>query len=153
MSRTRPRGTGPLSLALGVLLLSACLSSITTTALRGSTGPPGAASTNGPAPESSLVAAAKPPGTIGPGDFDPADPDRPRRGHETQLSGYSVEEANRRARAAGFDGEIHVCELAELDASCKAGAVCGVDPVHWEGTGAKRLCLYVNRKIVITKPD
>jgi hypothetical protein len=75
-------------------------------------------------------------------------------GHRwTRLVGYSIAEATRRARAAGYSGEIKVEELEQFDASCKDGTVCTFIPSRWELDLDDVLYLKVNRKVTIANPD
>lgn len=71
----------------------------------------------------------------------------------TVLVGYPVEQAEQRARAAGFVGDFEVHVLPEYDASCKDGTVCRVDPPRWEIEPDITLTLLVNRKVAITTPE
>jgi hypothetical protein len=71
----------------------------------------------------------------------------------TRLVGYSVEEASKRAKAAGWDGKIEVHPLREYDAKCKEGMVCTLDPARWEIGAGSSLTLYVNHKVTISTPD
>jgi beta-lactam-binding protein with PASTA domain len=69
------------------------------------------------------------------------------------LVGLSVEDAKKRAVAAGFTGRIDVMELSEYDASCKAGNVCRADPVRWYLNQDHAMTLLVNKKLTISTPD
>lgn len=73
--------------------------------------------------------------------------------HFTELIGYSVAEATKRARGAGFTGKIEVANLAEHDAGCKADTVCSVTPKRWEFNQGETLTLWINRKVTISVPE
>jgi hypothetical protein len=78
---------------------------------------------------------------------------RENRHKWTRLVGYTVEEATRRARAAGWENKIEVRPLTEYDARCKDGMVCTFQPARWEIGDGSALTLYVNHKMAISTPD
>ena len=104
-----------------------------------------------------------PPGTDGPGSYSQAyGPPGARRGpgyYEdngqkwTILAGFTVEEATRRARATGFDGEIETKQVSDYRADCKLGTVCGVTPLRWQLNIEHTLTLWVNPKLKISSPE
>jgi len=67
--------------------------------------------------------------------------------------GYTVDEAAKRAKGAGWAGGVEVRELGEYDAKCKAGMVCTFQPARWEIGEGNMLTLYVNHKVAISTPD
>lgn len=69
------------------------------------------------------------------------------------LAGYTVEEATRRAKDAGFAGPIHVIPDDNFDARCAAGTVCRIYPRLWQEFPNDQLTLYVNRSVQISSPD
>ena len=71
--------------------------------------------------------------------------------HSTKLVGLDPAEATKRARAAGYTGQI-VVEPAHAG-GCKVGTVCSVDPERWELNQAGRLTLWVNKALTISTPD
>jgi hypothetical protein len=85
------------------------------------------------------------------------DPDRlPRPGsrqNPTVLTGYTVEEARRRARRAGYAFRIEVVPMADFDPACRPGTVCRVNVRWWEANVDTTLKLYINRSITITTPN
>lgn len=70
--------------------------------------------------------------------------------NRTELVGFSVEEATRRARAAGYTGVIDVRTCNGC--TCKLDTVCSVSPDRWE-LNQDRLILVVARAAAITLPD
>jgi serine/threonine-protein kinase len=74
-----------------------------------------------------------------------AEPARP------ELVGLPVDEAKRRAQAAGFTGRIDVIEAT--DVSCAAGTVCSVEPERWELNQDHVMRLYTPKKLEIKEPD
>jgi hypothetical protein len=98
--------------------------------------------------DASDASAYGPPGAVrGPGYFMHAG----RRW--TILAGTPVEEATRRARAAGFDGRIEVAHLDAYRADCKADTVCLVTPRLWEVAPGETLRLWVNHTVTISAPE
>jgi hypothetical protein len=85
------------------------------------------------------------------------DPDRlPRPGWRTNptiLTGYTVEEAKRRARHAGYAGRIEVVPMSSFDADCKPATVCRLNPLRWESNGPGLLTLYIARQLTISTPN
>ena len=85
------------------------------------------------------------------------DPDRmPRPGwhhNPTILTGYTVEEAKRSARRAGYGGRIEVVPMSSFDATCKPATVCRVAPLRWEQNTTSPLTLYIARQLTITTPN
>ena len=71
----------------------------------------------------------------------------------TILAGFPIEEAKRRARATGFDGEIKVGQLSEYHPECKAGTVCGVVPLRWQLNIEHTMTLLVNSTLKISSPE
>jgi len=71
----------------------------------------------------------------------------------TVLEGFSPDEATRRARAAGFPGQIEVGPLAAHDPACKPGTVCRAEPFRWEFIAAGTLTLLVNPTLTISTPN
>jgi hypothetical protein len=71
----------------------------------------------------------------------------------TILAGFTVEEAKRRARATGFDGEILVGSPSEYHPECKAGTVCGVVPLRWQLNIEHTMTLMVNATLKISSPE
>jgi len=69
------------------------------------------------------------------------------------LVGMTVAAAKQKAVAAGFTGKIEVNELYELDASCKEGNVCRVEPIRWYLDQDREMRLMVNKKVSISTPD
>lgn len=104
-----------------------------------------------------------PPGTDGSGSYSQTyGPPGARRGpgyYEengqkwTILAGFTIEEATRRARATGFDGEIEVRHVSEYRSDCKLGTVCGVTPLRWQLNIEHSLTLWVNPKLGISSPE
>lgn len=88
-------------------------------------------------------------------DPEPTDCEIARENHHkwTRLVGYSVDEASRRAKSAGWEGKVEVRPLREYDARCKDGMVCTFDPARWEIGEGSTLVLYVNHKMTISTPD
>lgn len=70
----------------------------------------------------------------------------------TELVGYSVEEATRRARSAGYTGNVDVRSCTTCGPSCKLDTVCRVSPDRWE-LNQEMLILFVARAATITLPD
>ena len=68
------------------------------------------------------------------------------------LEGLDVAEATKRARAAGFTGDI-VVEPAGSTANCQVGTVCSVAPARWNLNQAHRMTLWVNKALTILTPD
>jgi len=68
------------------------------------------------------------------------------------LEGLDVAEATKRARAAGFTGDILV-QPAGNPANCKVGTVCSVDPARWNLNQAHRMTLWINKPLTIPTPD
>lgn len=71
----------------------------------------------------------------------------------TILAGFTVEEATRRARATGFEGQIEVGHLSEFRSNCKLGTVCGVTPQRWQLNIENSLTLWVNPELGISRPE
>lgn len=71
---------------------------------------------------------------------------------ETRLVGLPAAEAQRRARAAGFTGDIEVLEITSAP-ECAIGTVCRVEPQRWELDQDHRMTLYVAKKLAIRTPD
>lgn len=71
----------------------------------------------------------------------------------TILAGYSVEEATRRAKAAGFTGRIEIRERTRYQAGCELGAVCWVTPRRWELDQDRVMTLWVNKALEISAPE
>ena len=69
----------------------------------------------------------------------------------TRLDGMAVEDAKKKAVAAGFTGRIEVIEA--VDASCKVGTVCSFDPQRWELNQDHVLRLYTPKKLDVRMPD
>jgi beta-lactam-binding protein with PASTA domain len=68
------------------------------------------------------------------------------------LEGLDVAEATKRARAAGYTGDI-IVQPAGNPANCKVGTVCSVDPERWNLNQSSRLTLWVNKALTIVTPD
>ncbi len=79
-------------------------------------------------------------------------PDKPYVDPMIHLEGLDVAEATKRARAAGFTGEVLV-EPAASSATCKLNTVCSVTPERWNLDLHGRLTLWVNKPMTITTPD
>jgi hypothetical protein len=71
----------------------------------------------------------------------------------TRLVGYTIDEATKRAKAAGWEGKVEVRQLREYDAKCKEGLVCTFEPARWEIGQGSTLTLYRNHKVEISTPD
>ncbi|HEY0479532.1 MAG TPA: PASTA domain-containing protein [Kofleriaceae bacterium] len=67
--------------------------------------------------------------------------------------GHPLDEATRRARAAGYTRTIDVRTSDDFDPACKAGTVCGMTPTRWELNDGDVLTLWVNRGAAISRPD
>jgi hypothetical protein len=68
------------------------------------------------------------------------------------LEGLDVAEATKRARAAGYTGDI-IVQPAGNPANCKVGTVCSVDPARWNLNQSSRMTLWVNKALTIPTPD
>lgn len=72
------------------------------------------------------------------------------RGDPPDLTGLTVEEATKRARAAGYTGTVRVGNASPN--ACKTGTVCHVTPYRWT-TNSDQLTLYVAPPLSITMPE
>jgi beta-lactam-binding protein with PASTA domain len=72
--------------------------------------------------------------------------------YTTKLVGLAVEDAKKRAQAAGFTGRIEVVEITN-DPACKIGTVCSVHPERWELNQDHVMTLYVAKQLTISAPD
>ncbi len=141
--RAAPLLAAPL---LAALMLAACHLSA---AVGGSSGTPRAApyATTSSPPKSYEVKRETDPPSDAPNESGlPMRPDQ-----ATPLTGYSVEEATRRARAKGFHGSIEIVPLAQFDEACKPATVCAIRPWYWEHNNTE-LTLYINREPTTTPP-
>jgi hypothetical protein len=78
-------------------------------------------------------------------------PERPTtRTDPPDLTGLTVEEATKRARAAGYTGTVRVTDAAA--GACKTGTVCQVTPFRWN-LNIEQLTLFVAPNVSITLPD
>ena len=78
-------------------------------------------------------------------------PERPTtRGEPPDLTGLTVAEATKRARAAGYTGTVRVVDASPN--ACKTGTVCQVTPYRWQ-TNSDQLTLYVAPALSITMPE
>jgi beta-lactam-binding protein with PASTA domain len=71
--------------------------------------------------------------------------------YTTKLEGLTVDDAKKKAVAAGFTGRIEVVEA--LNASCKPGTVCSVSPERWELNQDHVMQLYTPKKLDVRMPD
>ena len=69
------------------------------------------------------------------------------------VTGMTIEEATKKAKASGFTGEVKVSELYEFDKDCKAGTVCRFEPRRYYLNQDRTLTLYINRKLSISAPE
>jgi hypothetical protein len=67
--------------------------------------------------------------------------------------GLTVDDAEKKAKAAGFTGQFQVYALPEYDQGCKDGTVCRVDPIRWYLNQEHFMTLYTNKKVSISTPD
>jgi len=68
------------------------------------------------------------------------------------LAGYTLDEATRRLKAAGFTGNLNVNPEDHFNPKCPANTVCRVYPGTWQNDLDGRLTLYINRSVEISSP-
>jgi beta-lactam-binding protein with PASTA domain len=79
--------------------------------------------------------------------------DKPYVDDQGMVTGMTIDEATKKAKASGFTGEVKVAELYEFDKDCKAGTVCRFEPRRYYLNQDRTLTLFINRKLAISAPE